>query len=210
MDNVLGKVTAFITRNSGQDIELLLFEHPHAGIQIPGGTVELNESYESAVLRETFEETGLSNVTISSIIGHKDKVCESDNFIVLSKTEVYSRPDPNSFNWANFRRGIVVKKLREENSFIHASYTEYDKYPDHNYITYNITGWVPSNTLTKKKRRYFYHIECNEATPDSWEKITDNHNIKLFWAPISNLPEIVHPQNEWLEFVMEELNYKFE
>ena len=33
------KVTAFVIRTANHRAELLLFEHPYAGIQIPAGTV---------------------------------------------------------------------------------------------------------------------------------------------------------------------------
>ena len=39
----LEKVTAFILHQEHGETELLLFEHPTAGIQIPAGTVEEGE-----------------------------------------------------------------------------------------------------------------------------------------------------------------------
>jgi len=47
----LEKVTALITRKTDSGYELLLFEHPTSGIQIPAGTVEPGEKAEHAVLR---------------------------------------------------------------------------------------------------------------------------------------------------------------
>ena len=37
MPPAIEKVTAFITRTTTQGTDLLLFAHPHAGIQIPAG-----------------------------------------------------------------------------------------------------------------------------------------------------------------------------
>ena len=52
------KVTAFVTLpTSTGGYELLLFDNPAAGIQIPDGTVEADESPDLAVLREGSEET---------------------------------------------------------------------------------------------------------------------------------------------------------
>ena len=59
MKQVKYKVFAYITNRQW----LLLFTHlnaPEAGIQVPAGTIEAGESPEEAVLREVFEETGLS------------------------------------------------------------------------------------------------------------------------------------------------------
>lgn len=128
---------------------------------------------------------------------------------ILNKTKVYSRPDLKSFDWAEFRRGIKVSRIREEKGFTQVSYLEYDRFSNPKYITYEITGWVPSNILTKKIRRYFYHLKCEERTEDTWELFTDNHLFKYFWSPIYNISKIVSPQKEWVNYVLEELKYKF-
>ncbi|MEB3295173.1 MAG: NUDIX domain-containing protein [Synechococcales bacterium] len=63
------KVLAYITHNSS----LLVFRHPdkpQRGLQVPGGTVEVGESLEQAVLREVWEETGLSQVKIVGYLGN--------------------------------------------------------------------------------------------------------------------------------------------
>ena len=62
MNKVVQKVTAFIVRERDGVKELLVFKHPTAGIQIPAGTVEKDEDIETAVKRETYEETGLQFV----------------------------------------------------------------------------------------------------------------------------------------------------
>ena len=62
------KVLAYITRGS----QLLVFRHtqfPEAGLQVPAGTVEENESPEKAVLRETEEETGQKDFRILAYLG---------------------------------------------------------------------------------------------------------------------------------------------
>jgi 8-oxo-dGTP pyrophosphatase MutT (NUDIX family) len=62
------KVYAYITQGE----QLLVFRHvdaPEAGIQVPGGTVHPGESRPEAVLREAFEETGLSGLEIVAKLG---------------------------------------------------------------------------------------------------------------------------------------------
>lgn len=66
------KVLAYIT----YDNSLLVFRHPfapEAGIQVPAGTVEVAESPEAAVLREAFEETGLSQLTLDCFLGEQER-----------------------------------------------------------------------------------------------------------------------------------------
>ncbi|MCG3086390.1 NUDIX hydrolase [Sporosarcina cyprini] len=56
------KVLAYITKGTQDDLKLLVFEqkdHPEAGIQVPGGTIEEDELLIDALYREVEEETGI-------------------------------------------------------------------------------------------------------------------------------------------------------
>lgn len=66
------KVVAYITQGE----RFLVFRHPHhpeAGIQVPAGTVNDDETLEDAVLREAEEETGLSRLKIRAYLGFQDQ-----------------------------------------------------------------------------------------------------------------------------------------
>ncbi|PFJ13396.1 DNA mismatch repair protein MutT [Bacillus cereus] len=75
------KVHVYVTREKGGTMQLLVFKHrdiPEAGIQVPGGTVDEEETLEAAVLREIQEESGLRHLCIERfladyIIHVKDK-----------------------------------------------------------------------------------------------------------------------------------------
>ena len=56
MTRIIEKVTALITRQIKEGRQLLLLEHPYAGIQIPAGTVEAGETPEQAAVRECRDE----------------------------------------------------------------------------------------------------------------------------------------------------------
>lgn len=56
------KVCAGVVRKTDEAWELLVFEHPHAGVQLPKGGLELGEEAVSGVLRELEEETGVVGV----------------------------------------------------------------------------------------------------------------------------------------------------
>jgi 8-oxo-dGTP pyrophosphatase MutT (NUDIX family) len=65
---VRSRVFAYITR----DQEILILEHPDrpdAGIQVPAGTLERGEPPRDGVLREAFEETGLTGLRIATFLG---------------------------------------------------------------------------------------------------------------------------------------------
>ena len=66
--SVKRKALAYVTRGN----ELLVFRHrdfPEAGLQVPAGTIEDGEDSEQAVLRELWEESGLTEVRLVGLVG---------------------------------------------------------------------------------------------------------------------------------------------
>lgn len=202
---MIEKVVAFVTR---ENRELLLFQHPYAGIQLPAGTVELGEGLETAVLRETAEETGLTDVTIHRYLGWADDSLPPEGMVVARDTAVYTRPDPASSHWATFPRRQYVTRLREENNFVQVSYSETDQRPNPQYISYQITGWVPADTLTRTRRRHFYHLTYRGAASERWQVQTDGHTFTLFWASLNALPSLIPPQDTWLAYLKDDSHLK--
>ncbi len=207
-ENARGKVVAFMTRERAGKIELLLIAHPYAGNQFPAGTVEDNEDAHDAALRELAEETGLTNVRLKKYIGYQDEALPEQTFGIVHKTKVYARPDATSFDWAEIRRGIWVRAERAQDDWTQITYEETDQYPNPNYVTYRITGWIPNDAITSQVRRHLFHL-VSDDTRDTWTQFSDNHNFRLFWSPLDALAEIVEPQRLWLEYVQNNLNYTF-
>jgi len=108
MDRLIEKVTAFITRVVPRGTDLLLFGHPHAGIQIPAGTVEPGETPEQAVVREAHGESGLTALTLLGYLGYTEDHFTGKHRLIREQTKVYARPDTTSFDWAQFRKGVPV------------------------------------------------------------------------------------------------------
>jgi 8-oxo-dGTP pyrophosphatase MutT (NUDIX family) len=200
--SVLEKVTAIVTRQTAQGRELLLFEHPFAGIQFPAGTVEEGESPEVAAQREAAEETGLSGLILAGFLGQRAEQWPEHHTATLTDAQVYARPDPASFNWAYIRKGIMVRREgRQKNGYTLITYQEYDHTLHPQYISFQITGWVAEQTLARQGMRYFYHLVCPVETPPRWTVDIDHHRFTLFWSPVSALPEITAPQSTWLDFL---------
>ena len=78
------KVVAYITRGA----DMLVFahrDHPDLGLQVPAGTLEPDEDPAAAVLREAFEETGLSGLSLLRYLGQ----CDFD--ISVLRPEIHTR-----------------------------------------------------------------------------------------------------------------------
>ena len=210
MNAVVQKVTAFIVRERDSVKELLVFKHPTAGIQIPAGTVEKGEDIETAVKREVFEETGLRLVEIERYLGCIENELAEGRKIIAETTQVYIEPNLNAMPYEKkLTRGLTVDYHSTQGDFTHISYIQYDKHPNPTCIRYNITGWVPNENLSGQKKRHFFHLTTQEKTKDAWELESDSgHIFQPYWTPLSPRPEIVPPQNRWLDFVYEKILIK--
>jgi len=196
---LIEKVVAFVTRDLAVNCELLLFKHPTAGIQLPAGTVEVGEGLETAVLRETAEETGLTAVTIHRYLGWADDPLPPHGVWVDRDTAVYAKPDPASRHWATLPRRQYVTRLAAENGFVQVSYVDTDGSREPRYAPYQITGWVLQDALTRTRRRHFYHLTFAGDTPERWQVQTDGHAFTLFWSLLNTLPPLIPPQDTWLK-----------
>jgi 8-oxo-dGTP pyrophosphatase MutT (NUDIX family) len=201
MSQTVHKVTCFITRPGDRGTDLLLFRHPDAGVQIPAGTVEPGETPEAAAMREATEESGLTGLVLLRYLGEVNEPPPAGHMFVVQSTPVYSRPRVSSLDWAHFRTGLPVEVLRHEGGFTQVRYEEPDRFPDPQYATYNITGWVPDEALTDRRTRHFYLFSAPAHTPENWPVATDNHVFELVWAPLDDLPPIVPPQDGWLKYL---------
>jgi 8-oxo-dGTP pyrophosphatase MutT (NUDIX family) len=195
---VLEKVTAFVTRSGPLGEELLLLEHPFAGVQIPAGTVEEGEAPEDAVRREAAEETGLSGIALLAGLGSEDWSLPEPLRMIAARTTLYARPDRISFDWSTLPRGAMVHVEREAAGFTQVTFQEWDHWPDRSYLSMRITGWVPNEALATVQRRHFFHLAHSGDTPPRWQVQIDNHRFALFWAPLTRLPRPVSPQDTWL------------
>lgn len=60
----MGKVAAFITRPHSAGPQLVVFDHPLAGVQLPAGSLEPGEDPLDGGFREAWEETGIDGLAL--------------------------------------------------------------------------------------------------------------------------------------------------
>jgi 8-oxo-dGTP pyrophosphatase MutT (NUDIX family) len=199
---MIEKVTCLITRPTPAGGDLLLFEHPFAGNQIPAGTIEPGEPIDQAALREAREETGLSNFRIRQYLGSQDHTFPDNVRLVQQRTPVYARPDTTSLDVAVLGRCTTVDLLRQQDGFSQVQVKEMDSLLNPTYVTWSILGWVPDAALCRPSlRRHFYLLETDDPTPERWSLQIDYHTFSPFWAPLHALPPIIPPQDQWLRFL---------
>lgn len=197
---VVEKVTAFVTRETENGRQLLIFRHPWNGLQLPAGTVEVGESPETAVLREAAEETGLTGLVLKRPLGMQTRTLPDNHFLVLGTTRLLAAPDvaAPSANDFVFYRGSYVQLLQEKNGFAEVLMEEWNERTDPPTCLRREQGWLPRHWLTPHIYRYHYWLECITETAESWTVYVDHHHFELFWTPLRLAPTLVWPQNEWL------------
>lgn len=72
------KAVPVVLRRIGDRIEILMFRHPLAGIQVVKGTVEGGEPPDSAALRELREESGIAGAGIAEPIGRSTDIVSGE------------------------------------------------------------------------------------------------------------------------------------
>jgi len=213
MNHVLGKVTAFIIRRNHAHSELLVFAHPTAGIQVPAGTVEEGETFEYAVLREVHEETGLEQVRLVKMLVESSYSLKGNKQAFLQTTPLFSELSLTSASvdigygdGSLFRRGMVVSLNREVEGWSEIVHEEYDLNVSPPKTQFSVRGWVPAHYLTARQTRRFFLLTPTQETPETWELLAEGRYLfRLYWVPLVPKPQLMAPQNEWLNIVYDQL-----
>jgi 8-oxo-dGTP pyrophosphatase MutT (NUDIX family) len=208
---VVEKVTAFVTRETANGRQLLVFRHPLNGVQLPAGTVELGESPETAVMREAHEETGLAGLRLVRPLGMLERTLADGHFLLRRTTKLFDAPAVDASIASEFvlNRGNYVHLLQEQNGYAEVLFEDIDHHADPPRPFRQEQGWVRRSLLTPHIHRYQYWLTCNFETPENWSVTIDGYTFTLFWMPLQPAPALVWPQDEWLAAVSELLADSF-
>jgi 8-oxo-dGTP pyrophosphatase MutT (NUDIX family) len=198
---MIEKISAFILRSIDNEPEILIFEHPKAGIQIPAGTVELNESPEEALYREVFEETGLKAVEIIEKIFQEHQFTSKDEAILLETMRSFGWPAQSAQRKGPLlTRGQRLQVFERKVGFTHIKCMDYDFNKEPAELLEAVEGWIPSEMLTHEVIRHFFTVRVNEDTAPSWSQLSDRGlTFKLRWQALNPEPDLIEPQAEWLK-----------
>lgn len=197
---VLHKVAAFITRGSGYRQQLLVIDHPDAGLQLPAGTVELNEDPDTAVIREVAEEAGVTAVARVSKLASFNQLQGKQR--VMCETTQLENAD------FAFRRGWYVREIERAGDRVLVCYEEFEfvnQMPGK--VVFSQAGWVPTTAVTDQLVRHLYHMRPTRPLPDEWRADPGDHGHapwRLFWLPLRSA-ELVQGQQIWLDQVRAKL-----
>ncbi len=201
MNRRLHKATAFITRGEGVNSQLLFFNHPIAGVQLPAGTVDVDELPETAVMREAWEETGLQNLSIAGKLGEIAHELPPNRRWIVRTTKLFDAPafDANGLEFG-LLRGAQVVHLKDAGDFAHVAYEEFDFNCQPPRLLTRQAGYVRRSSLTRRSCRHLYHLPTHSPTDDEWTIRADGHLFRCFWHPLFPKPTIlIPPQQPWLE-----------
>ena len=114
------KVCPVVTRTVDDTLEILLFRHPLAGIQLVKGTLEADETITEAALRELEEESGITEVAETTYLCQWQDThlarewhfihCKVDG---LPDTWTYFTNDDGGHLFAFFWQPLIVKTTPE-------------------------------------------------------------------------------------------------
>ncbi|GHO43237.1 NUDIX domain-containing protein [Ktedonospora formicarum] len=200
------KVTAFITRERQECKELLVFEHALSGVQVPAGTVETGEEFAEAVTREVWEETGYQG-QIVRLLGEERQDLPDSQWAVLASAPLRELPKLDAVPVArdevlgnSVRRGLVVRSEREEGDWLYIVLEDYNLEVEPPRMLRSIGGWIPRVLVSRSIHRTYFEMCLLDETPQRWEHFAEGrYTFHLYWQSLEAHPRLVNGQQQWLE-----------
>jgi ADP-ribose pyrophosphatase YjhB (NUDIX family) len=200
---IVRKATAFITRETANGREVLVFRHPEAGIQLPAGTVEDGESFEDGALREACEETGMCDLALVKHLGTLEQCFDGMQRRVICDVELLEAPNGTS-NGIMLERGNRVLLHEARHGY---AYITHDAVNDPYYPYPSVSGWLHADAVQRHHLvRHLFHLATTAPVPDAWKHLVEGKYLfRFFWVNVKDYPHLVEPQQLWWDAVIEQL-----
>jgi len=192
------KVTVFIYRETTRRPEVVLVWHAGGGLQVPAGSVEPEESFEQAALREGREETGLTDVEIVEALLTQTWDVAGPRALLTSAVQLHTRPAGEATGWSLGRTSVELVEIADDWALVR--YQERDLEDPDGLVIAQLTGWVPAHVLTLRQHRQFFLARSADTRLESWQQQGEPaHAFTVAWHPVHPRPAVVPEQQPWLD-----------
>ena len=159
----------------------------------------MGEVPSDAVMREVYEETGLTEVELLEDIGIEHCTMRDDERVVLCTIPTRTAPtNTATLVDLHLRRGIYVRELSRANGYAEVAYEDWAIVNGEHQVNQQIKGWIPETAVTSHVERHFYHVRALESPDRPWNCFAEGrYQFHLYWQDIHKATNLLSFQEVW-------------
>ena len=190
---LLPRVTAFITRDSGSERELLIIRPTAVAPQLPDATVDMHETPVATVMR--LQKTVLrAPARLERRIAVVRETLGENVRAVVRPTLLRTGPSHEATLMRfPLERGMHVKVAEWRDEFARVAYEEYSFHEDELAIATRRAGWLPVGLLAAQIEHHLFHLSAGETASAA--------ETSAVWTPLSRANGLTPAHERWLERV---------
>jgi 8-oxo-dGTP pyrophosphatase MutT (NUDIX family) len=187
--------------------ELLVFQHPSAGLQLPAGTVEDGEEPAVAVVREVVEETGILDAEIVRLLDIEVTLLPNHQRAVRNPSRLLAEPRSDAATVEMVgRSGFLLDVGELDGLFRQVTHRDYEFVEGVFVPVRSVDGWMLDEELARRIVRHHYELRTPSPTQDRWAHSAEGEfDCELYWTEIREDIGLVASNQAWLRFVIDKL-----